>query len=101
MNCCWAPRAIQVLKLARARLAVRSPCILSGVHRPAGSHPHQQHSTNYDLDGSKSDSTSAVLVLSNLCKRLADLYRGISSFFLEGQPTRKIKLGYTSHPYNL
>ena len=47
---------------------------------PARSHAHQQHNTNYDSDGSESDSTwgacGPVSVLSNLCERLADLNGG-------------------------
>ena len=33
----------------------------NGVHLPSGSHAHQQHSTDYDLDGSKSDGTWGIL----------------------------------------
>ena len=52
----------------------------NGVHRPAGSHASQQYNTNYDLDNSESDSIwgacGPVSVLSNLCKRQADLNGG-------------------------
>ena len=56
-----------------------------GVHRPAWSHAHQQHNTNYDSYGSKSDSTwgawGPVSMLSNLCKRQANLNGGHPVFF--------------------
>ena len=53
------------------------------VHRPAGSHAHQKHSTHYDSDGSESDSTSGmrpVSVLSNLNIRRRDINGAIPFF---------------------
>ena len=74
--------AIQLLTSAPPGPCIQSAkwCTLAcrKLHLPAGSHAHQQHNTNYDSDGSESDSTwgacGPVSVLSNLCERPADLY---------------------------
>ena len=76
--------AIQLLKSAppcRSQpMQTKRETACRKLHLPAGSHSHQQHNTNYDLDGSESDSTwgacGPVSVLSNLCERPADLNGG-------------------------